>query len=115
MKNATRKTLQGIERIRGRGHEAVVEVCQSEMTFERLDNFDYFLINTNEFMPLVQKGSVIEVWMEADEWEPTDVLLVTANNRLEIRTHSKNKNLQVLGKITEVKHWPGETVHNYVL
>lgn len=105
-----------IERICG-DHEgtATVDVEGEARTFKRNDNFDYFLVNTDEFLPLAPKGSVVEIYTCDADLKPGNVVLVAGNKRMEIRKYAESKGLQILGQVTEVKHWPGKSVCNYCL
>lgn len=104
---------QGIERAFGDGNEAVCYgEYDEEVSFNRFDNFDYFVLNTDDFREFAPKGSIIQVWMDGGPWEKTDLFLVAGNNRLEIRPYAKSKGIQVLGKITEVHYRPGKPFRN---
>jgi len=104
-----------IERCCGVGHNAVVEVGDGDMSFDRNDSFDYFLVNTNEFMPLAQKGSVLEVWTSDAGLKDGNIVLVINNNRMEIQRYKKGKHFQILGLVDEVRQWPGKSVRNWCL
>ena len=98
-----------IERIVASGSPSVlVDQCRVEL--ENASGFDYFLVNTDDFAPLVARGSVLNVCTDIDgaaEPTPTELVLVAANNRLEIRTGAKSKGTQFIGSIWEIRRWPG--------
>lgn len=101
-------TRPAIERIVAAGSPSVlVNECRVEL--ENTSGFDYFLVNTNDFAPLVARGSVLNVCTDIDSSEPeaSELVLVAANNRLEIRPGSKCKGAQVIGLIWEIRRWPG--------
>lgn len=73
------------------------------------EGFDYFLVSTDEFLPHIQKGSILNVCMVGDFKPnmPWSLVLVAANNRLEVRTADKCGGVQVIGEIWEIRRWPG--------
>lgn len=76
---------------------------------EQEKGFDYFLVSTDEFLPHVQKGSILSVCIDAhyEPHMPYSIALVAANNRLEIRTVNNCKDVQVIGEVWEIRRWPG--------
>ena len=112
MAKANKKTVAAIERVFDRDGMARVNVDKSEFSFKSVNNYGYFLVNTDEFMPLAIKGSMIEVLLQQWDFKPTDVVLVAGNKRLEIMPYIKGKDFQILGWVSEVKCWPGQVVEN---
>jgi hypothetical protein len=109
------KRRSAIERLCGRGHEAIVEVDGSEIAFKRGDNFDHYLVNTNEFLPLVSEGSVIEVWTSDLDVKPGSVVLVAGGDGLKVAPYKDSLGAQVLGVVGKIETWPGLTVQHYLL
>jgi hypothetical protein len=106
--NWTRRAA--IERLCGSENEALVEVNGSVIVFERVDNFDYYLVNTNDFSRFgIHTGSVIEVWTSDHDVKPGALVLIAGKGRLEIARYESKMSAQILGSIYEVKSWAGST------
>jgi hypothetical protein len=103
-----------IERLCGRGREAVVEIGGCEYAFPRVDNIDFYLVSTDDFSPLVAANSVIEVWTSDWNLSNKDLVLVAGQNRLEVRRFSADCRAQVLGSITRIETWPAGKARHYV-
>ena len=113
--NGNWKWRSAVERLCGRGHESVVEVDGSEIAFERGDNFDHYVINTDEFLPLVGKGSVIEVWTSDRDVRSGSVVLLAGTKGLEIGRYGVGIRAQVLGVVGKIETWPGASLGHYLL
>lgn len=103
-----------IERLCGRAGQAVVEAGGMEATFDRYDNLDFYLVNTDEFLPHVSKGCVLEVWTSDASLKAGALVLVSGERRLEIKKYSKGLREQILGSIVRTEAWPGEMPGHYV-
>jgi len=105
--------VAAIERVNSCDGEAMIEAGEETISLKRWPNFDFFLVNTDDFAPLVHKGSVVEIFTCRDKYKAADVVLVAGNKRLEILPYPKAKGLQIIGKVCETKSWPGRVVRNY--
>lgn len=103
-----------IERLCGSGNDAMLEVDGLELKFDRFDNFDYYLVNTDEFAPLAAKSTILEVWTSDLDLAPGDPVLVAGAQRLELTRYAKRMPGQVLGKVERMEHWPGKTPRHYL-
>ena len=99
-------TPAAIERLHCDGNRVVVPIGDhSEEWLKREDNWDYFKINTDEFQTFAVAGSIAEVWMLANDIRSGDVVLVAANDRLEIRKYDPADGVQVMGQVSKfTKH-----------
>lgn len=110
------KSVAAIERVNNDGQnagEAMIEAGEETIPLKRWPNFDYFLVNTDDFAPHAHKGNVVEVFTCRETYEAADVVLVAGNKRLEIVPYPEAKGFQIIGKVCEVKSWPGRVVRNY--
>ena len=117
MSKRIKNNAANIERVNSHeknGAEAIVELDTGEiLSLIRQPNFDYFLVNTDDFAPHAHKGSVVEVFTCRDTYKATDVVLVAGNKRLEILPYSKAEGCQIIGTVYATKSWPGRVVRNY--
>lgn len=104
-----------VERLCGKERQAVVEVGGMERTFERYDNLDFYLVSTDDFLPLASKGSVLEVWTSDAGLKTGAPVLVAGRDRLEIKRYSKDLREQILGAVVRTEAWPGEEAPTHYL
>lgn len=99
---------QGITRLTDIGIDPHINVDGCLVQLEVVEGFDYYLVNTDEFLPYAAKGSVLNVHTDQDGTfiTPRELALVAGNNRLEIRPASKLNGAQVVGSIWEIRRWP---------
>lgn len=97
-----------IEKIATVGEPSVlIDGCRQ--TLEKVEGFEYYLVTTDDFSALAPKGSVLNVHTnhEGDYLLPSEIALVAANSRLELRAASECNGAQIIGSVWEIRRWPG--------
>lgn len=105
----------GITRMADIGIDPHINVGGCLVQLEVVEGFDYYLVNTDEFLPHAAKGSILNVHTNQDGTAimPKELALVAGNNRLEIRPASNLKGAQVVGSIWEIRRWPEADIQSF--
>lgn len=79
--------------------------------------FDYYLVTTDDFAGIAPKGSVLRVHVDRAGCNGTldahsEIGLVAADNRLELRPAAKCAGTQIIGNVCEIRRWPTMDINN---
>lgn len=98
-----------------------VTVDGSIVELEPGEDFKFFLVNTDDFMPHVAKDSLLEVFIyqehtQAERAEDLQrggagaLALVAGKKGIEVRTAEDCGGAYIVGQVWEVRRWPGKEV-----
>lgn len=100
-----KETRAAIERLNADPPQIIIDGAIEHLPVQT--GWDWYLVNTDAFLPHVARGSVMHVFLEMEGTIGQGELgLVAGNGRLEIRPAAECKGVQVIGIIWEIRRWP---------
>ncbi len=119
-KTEKRLAIERVVKLSQDGNPAIDYVIagrlNQQVPLETHHGCDYYIVNNNDFAPLVAKDSLLRVYTnisgDCNDGYPQCPRLVARNSRLEICTYEASKGAQVVGMVEEIRRW---TVGNPII